>query len=118
MEIRKAILATVSYYDAFEYSLTLFEIHRYLISPQRFTRQPGSLGEVTIEMVSSGINNLVEKETLVQKFGLYSLNGREQIILLRIEREKISSQKWRTFLRRAWWLQLCPWIEGFFASGS
>ena len=54
----------------------------------------------------------------VIKNGFYFLKNRTELSVLRLAREKISAQKWRLCLRRAYWLQFAPWIRGMFASGS
>lgn len=116
MELGNAILATVVYYNRFEFPLTSFEIWRFLINPKRLgqeNRRAVDLSETLIE-----IDNLVAAGNLAQKFGFYFLNGREEIVRTRLEREKIAARKWKKFIRLAWWFQLAPWIEGMFASGS
>lgn len=55
---------------------------------------------------------------IVEENGFYSLKGRTGLSALRLEREKISAQKWRRCLSRAYWLQIAPWIRGMFVSGS
>ncbi|HVZ11377.1 MAG TPA: hypothetical protein VG941_03135 [Candidatus Paceibacterota bacterium] len=116
MELRKVLLATLAYHDVFEYPLTSFEAWRFLVHPRRL----GLSGEsdASLAAVMAELENLVRSEDICEANGLYALAGRMNIAAERLRREKIAAQKWRTFLRRARWLRICPWIEGFFASGS
>ncbi|HVZ10865.1 MAG TPA: hypothetical protein VG941_00340 [Candidatus Paceibacterota bacterium] len=116
MELRKVLLATLAYHDIFEYPLTSFEAWRFLIQPRRLGLS--ELPSASLAAIIAELERLVQSGDIVQENGFYALAGRGQTASERLRREKIAAQKWQTFLRRARWLQLCPWIEGFFVSGS
>ncbi|MEK7138121.1 MAG: nucleotidyltransferase domain-containing protein [Patescibacteria group bacterium] len=116
--IQDAILATLAYYDGLDYPLSGFELYRYIINPQRLKPYIESLEAITLKEISEAIEELINKGMIQQENGFYSLKGRTGLSVLRIDREKISTQKWRRCLRRAYWLQLAPWIRGMFVSGS
>jgi len=116
--IRDAILATLAYYDGFDYPLGVFELHRYLVNPQRLKPSIESLEAITLEDIYKAVGELLNQGRIQQENGFYSLKNRTGLSTLRLAREKISAQKWRLCLRRAYWLQIAPWIRGMFVSGS
>ncbi|HZZ99574.1 MAG TPA: hypothetical protein VFK07_02620 [Candidatus Paceibacterota bacterium] len=118
MDLDKAIIATIGYYDRLDYPLTAFEIWKFMINPGRLAASEEAISEITIREVAARVSDLVQKKNLGEKNGFYFLSGRAAIVGIRLEREKIAAQKWKKFLRLAWWLQATPWIRGMFASGS
>lgn len=110
------LLATLAYHDVFEYPLTSFEAWRFLVQPRRLGLS--GLPDASLAAVIAELERLIQSGEVVEENGFYALVGRRHIATERLRREKIAAQKWRTFLGSARWLQLCPWIEGFFASGS
>ncbi len=118
MKIEDAILATLAYYGGFDYPLSGFELYRYLINPQRLKPNIESIEVITLKDIYEAVDELLERGSIVQELGFYSLKGRTGLSALRLEKEKISAQKWRKCLNRAYWLQMTPWIRGMFVSGS
>ena len=116
--IKDAILATLAYYDGLDYPLSSFELYRYLINPQRLKPHTASLEAITLQDISEAVEELLGRGAIGQENGFYFLKGQTGLSALRLEREKISAQKWRKCLNRAYWLQLAPWIRGMFVSGS
>jgi len=116
--LRNAILATIIYYDIFDYPLTLVEIHKYLVNPGRLSNIQGGIGEIKLSDIIDELDRLVDPGIINQKNGFYFLNGRNDLYELRIERDKISARKWKKFLRMAKFLALAPYLRGVFASGS
>ncbi len=116
--LKDAVLATIAYYDRLDYPLTGAEAHRYLINPQRLVRVPSAIPEISLLVVLETLNKLVTAGKLHQKLGFYMLADRKDLTEVRIEREKIAAQKWKLLLRRAYWLQMVPWVRGIFVSGS
>lgn len=111
-------MATLAYYDGFDYPLSAFELYRYLINPLRLRPHIQSLEPISLRDIKENLEILLRKESIIKEIGFYSLKGREGLATQRIEREKISAQKWRMCLRRAYWLQAAPWVRGIFVSGS
>ena len=118
MELNNAILATLAYYDGLDYPLSVFELYRYLVNPRRLKPNVESVGIITLKDVSEAVEELLERDQIQEENGFYYLKGRIELSALRLAREKISAQKWRLCLRRAYWLQMAPWIRGMFGSGS
>jgi len=116
--IKSAVLATLAYYDGLDYSLSAFELYQYLINPQRLNPRIESLGLVSLENTQEAIKELIDNGQIKEENGSHFLKDRIGLSSLRIEMEKISAQKWRLCLRRAYWLQVAPWIRGMFVSGS
>lgn len=143
---RNSILATIVYYDIFDFPLTMFEVHKYLINPVRLGFSRSDLGtslsrsrlsgrcfsppwelcrsdlkELDLGImgqVQEGLDGLVIVGAIGSKNGFYFLPGRDGLYELRKKREKISAQKWKKFLRIAKWFQAVPYLRAIFASGS
>lgn len=116
--LRNSILATVIYYDIFDYPLTLVEIHKYLVNPGRLSKIQGGIREIKLSDIADGLDKLVDSGTVNEKNGFYFLHGRSDLYELRIERNKISARKWKKFLWMVKFLALAPYLRGVFASGS
>lgn len=118
--LKNAILATVVYYDVFDFPLMQSEIFRYLINPKRLS--DAGVGEITHEDIATALDELVFDGHLLgcedARRRFYFLAGRGHTISLRVEREKIAAQKWKKFLRIAKWFRAVPYLKGVFASGS
>ncbi len=118
MQIEDAILATLAYYDGLDYPLSAFELYRYIINPKRLKPHVESLEAIALTDIYEAVEELLGRGAIEEEHGFYFLKGRMGLSGLRLEREKISAQKWRRCLHRAYWLQLAPWIRGMFVSGS
>lgn len=118
MNIESSILATLAYYDGLDYPLSLFEAYRYCINPKRLNSQVEGLGQILLRDIQESLAELCKKDLIIEESGFYCLKGRAGLATSRIEREKISAQKWRRCLNLGYWLQLVPWIRGMFVSGS
>ncbi len=116
--LRNSILATIVYYDIFDYPLTLLETHKYLVNPARVYRITGGLGEIQLNDISDELDRLVNSKILGTKNGFYFLEGRDSLFNLRMDRHKIADRKWKKFLRLANLFVLNPGLRGFFACGS
>jgi len=116
--IRSAILATIIYYDIFDYPLTLLEVHKFLVNPGRLSHIEGRLGEINLGDISKELDRLASSKILGETNGFYFLDGRGGLYDLRMARHKIADQKWKKFLRAVKFLALTPYLRGIFASGS
>jgi len=112
-----SILATIVYYDIFDFPLTMVEIHKYLINPGRLFRDP-VLETISLSQVAESLEGLVADGLVDSKNGFYFLSDRESLCELRTERKKIAAQKWKKFLRTAKWFQTVPYLRAVLASGS
>lgn len=120
--LEKTILATVSYYDIFDYPLTGFEIWRLLIREKSKPTDPAGLSHqsaVTAGDVFEALHRSGElREKLGHRFGFYSLLGRERIVEKRLGRKKLADRKWKKLRSVFRLLVLVPFVRGIFVSGS
>ncbi|MDP3697891.1 MAG: hypothetical protein Q8R55_07890 [Candidatus Taylorbacteria bacterium] len=116
--LRNSILATVIYYDVFDYPLTLLEIYKYLVNPARLHRLEGGVGDISLSDIAEELNRLVNSKLLGEKNGFYFINGKDGLFSLRMEKHKIADRKWKKFLKQVKFLSLAPYLRGVFASGS
>ncbi len=116
--LRNSIIATIVYYDVFDYPLTLLEVFKYLINPARIARINDGIGEIDINEIAGELDKLVKAEIIGEKNGFYFLADEDRLYDIRINRRKIADWKWKRFLRYCRWLSLAPYLRGIFASGS
>lgn len=116
--LRNSILATLVYYEIFDYPLTLLEVYKYLVNPGRIYRITEGLGGIELNEVSRELDKLVNSGIIGQKNGFYFLGDKDGLYDLRMKRDKLSAQKWKKFLKMALFLALAPYLRGVFVSGS
>lgn len=98
-ELAKAIISTLVYFDIFDYPLTLDELHLYLLKYR-----------ATKEEIEKEIDKL--KNFIDFKDGHYFLKGRDEILEIHKERQKISEKRWRKVKKVFYWLlQNIPFIK-------
>lgn len=116
--LRNAILATIIYYDIFNFPLTFTEIYKYLINPKRLSTMFS--GEVNVEVSSlvQELDLMVKAGIVNHKNGFYFMPGRDGLYTERIEKDKLANKKWKKFLQVVKYLQLAPYLKAVFASGS
>ena len=117
--LKQAVLATILYYDVFDYPLTVFEAHRHLINPSRF----GAVFDVARHSVSLAdigniLNDLVQYKYIWSRNGFYFLFGRDDIFELRLERQKIADLKIKMARKLMCLLSITPFLRAGFISGS
>ena len=101
-DLEKAILKTIIYFDIFNYPLTLPEIHQWL----------------GMKIDSGDLKNILEQSEFLRnkisrKEGFYFLNGRENIIEIRKQRNQISQRKIKKAKKICQWLLFFnPFIKG------
>ena len=118
-DLRNAVLATLAYYDIFDFPLTPLEVYRYLINPARIENRSDGVGEIQIGDVMTALDQLVTEERTVECNGYYMLSSdRLTIYEKRIAKEKIAAVKWKKLLRIAYWFQAVPFLKAVLVSGS
>lgn len=124
---RKSILATIIYYDIFNFPLTFAEIWKCLINPARFIpdyltnssyAKFISFEKIDVCDILEELEKMVAIGLIKEKNGFYFLRDREELYEKRIEKDKIANKKWKKFLSIVKYLQLAPYLRGVFASGS
>ncbi|MBI2669925.1 MAG: hypothetical protein HYX20_02190 [Candidatus Yanofskybacteria bacterium] len=117
-EFKKNILATLTYYDVFDFPLKMEEVFNYLINFQHLGISLLSTVYCPLSTVSRELDQLILEGVIGLREGYYFLFDREYLVPLRIKREKIAQRKWQITKRAVWWLHLVPYVKVVFASGS
>lgn len=111
--LAKYILTTVIYYDAMDYSMTVFEIWKYLTKiNQEESEQRYFLADILEELEKDILVKYIEKYR-----GYYFLKGRSALYEERIIRDKIAQHKYKVLLRRASILRCAPYIRMIAVTG-
>src|SRR3989344_2134291 len=116
--VRNSVLATLVFYDILDFPLTEREIFKYLINPTRVSLASRPVLEIKTGDIQAELGNLKKLNFVDNKNGLFFLKGRGDVFNVREERTKIAKEKWNKFLKLAKWLQVAPYVRGFFVSGS
>lgn len=134
--LEKSILATIVYYDILDYPMTGFEIYKYLINPSHIVAQSKttqtlsseSLIQPTLLDVLKILKGKNLKNFIEEKNGFYGLQkiktdeSRQKyinnLINIRINRQKISDQKWKKAKKIVKWFELIPYLQAVLISGS
>lgn len=115
--LSKDILATIAYYDTFQYPLTGFEIWKYLLTlkSEEETSQDVvvSLGDVTRTLQSDSLEKWIEERS-----GFYFLKGRRKLVKKRLKRGKIAIRKLKGVRRLVKWLRFVPYVRMVALTGS
>ncbi len=118
MYLRNSILATLIYYDVLDMPLSFLEVHKFLINPARLSKLEKGLGNISLGDIGEELETSARAGLIDSKNGFYFLPGRGAIYDRRIEREKITTAKWKKFLKLSRWFSVAPYLRGLFASGS
>lgn len=121
LNMEKAILATLAYYDVLDLPLTLVEVASFLISPKQvdpFHQSFAGASVVSLDEIKTNLDKLIGGGTIATHDGFYFLTGREKLCAGRLAQQKNAEQKWEKARRYISWAQAVPFIEGIFASGS
>jgi hypothetical protein len=117
MPYRENILATLAYYDIFDFPLKEEEVFRFLINLGRFPISDDFPLSGFDEMKAE-LEKLRSDRTINFSDGFYFLFERDYLVPLRLRREKIAREKWNKAFRAVRWLKFLPYIKAIFASGS
>lgn len=97
LSLNQATLATLRYFDMLDFPLTLAEIEEFLYG--------WSAPREAIEECVKNLHGIGHKD------GFYFLDGREELVALRKEREKNTHRLWKTAARWSWITALCPFVN-------
>ena len=106
--LQKNIIATVSYFDAFDYPLTNVEVWKWLIDLGQ-QGQIFSLQQIAEELGSPTLAKIIGNEN-----GFYFLIGRQIIINTRLQRYYLAKKKFNVALRATRILRYSPFIKAVF----
>jgi predicted nucleotidyltransferase len=116
--LQKAIVATAAYYDALDFPLTGFEIFKHLINPMRVAEEIEPLTNASLKNVLEELGKQNLRQYLGTKNGFYYLINRDGLVETRIERQKISDEKWKIARKFVSLMQIIPFIKMVAVSGS
>ncbi len=138
--LQKSILATLAYFDLFDYPLTADEIWRWLINIhianntvvgsgkeleiRNGVGQQLELGREMAYNFDSGkeikqeLDELVKQSKVDKKNEFYFLPNRSEIVEIRKQRYQISLKKIKKAKRIIWLLRFIPWIKAIFICSS
>ena len=109
-KLNKHILATIIYYDGFDYPLTAFEIWKHMIrtdyADDKKTEMRISLAEVMKQLKDEGLVSYIDNQN-----GFYFLKGRKNLVEKRIARNKISMGKMKNLRKAVWLLRCVPFVR-------
>lgn len=105
--LKARIIATLAYADVFDYPLTKSEIFDWLLFAS--IKDKDKL-ERELKIVAEGIKKNGEE--------YWFLPGREQIVRVRLKREKYAENKYKIVEQIGKWLDKLPTLEAVFVSGS
>jgi predicted nucleotidyltransferase len=112
----KNILATVAYYDVFDYPLTGFEIWKYLVNTS--TQDKEAMRAVSLCETLKALEGDSLRRHVETNQGFYFLKGRKKIVVQRLWSGKIAISKLKRVRRLASWLRLVPYVRMVALTGS
>ena len=112
--LSKNILTTLCYYDVLDYSLTSFEIWKYLIQDTRgLEEEKFSLADVIEELRNKNLGNYID-----EYHGFYFLKGQRSLANGRLKKNKISASKLKRLRRIVWLLRFVPYVRMIAITGT
>ncbi|MFH1598568.1 MAG: hypothetical protein ABIB97_05935 [Patescibacteria group bacterium] len=105
-DLEKAILATICYFDIFDFPLTSLEVWKWLF----FEKEKE--GKVSFRQVQASLRQSSTLHDLIdQKNGFYYLKNRERIVISRLENYKVAERKFKKAKRFIKVLRCIPFIK-------
>lgn len=105
--MEKAILKTLIYADIFDYPLTIFEIHKWLIGEK-----------ATLRQVEKVLGKMHQVSSIKYYGGYYFLPGRDELVAKRLTRRRQSIVHLRKAKVLTSFLKVIPWIKLVGISGG
>ncbi len=99
--LRRSLLATLAYFDRFDYPLTALELRRYRLA------MPGLSDTVSVADVLA----VASGPGISTKDGLYFLEGRAETVAHRTRGYRLAEPKYRKAMRAARWMRLLPTVR-------
>ncbi len=116
-KLQRYILATIAYYDGFDYPLTAFEIWKHLIRTDYAAGDNQPL-TITLAEVLGALEKDLMGKYLESARGFYFLKGRNELIETRIKHQKISAGKLKRLVKVVAWLRCVPFLRMIGATGG
>ncbi len=112
--LQKLILATIAYYDLFDFPLTVEEIKKYLVAPNYLKISD----VINLDTIPAELYSMTNMSEVTLYGGFYSLPHREHLVPTRIRKSRIAKKKMKRARRVAWLMSGMPYVQAVFASGS
>jgi len=118
-KISKNIVATITYFDVFDYPMTSYEVFTYCIDSERLLGGSDE-GRRNINFFSivHTLEELTKEKTLDFFQGYYFLPGREKLAKQRRVRSKVSEQKLKKVKRLFWIFRFFPFVRMVGVTGT
>lgn len=124
--LEKSILATIFYYDCFDWPLTTFEIWTRLVRPLEKRKTQNAKRKTTVQNLKFSLYEVttqLENSDFLRKYtaqrnGFWFLKGRKELVAKRIDAMKESEEKLKRLFRYRWIFLGTAFLEGAFVSGS
>lgn len=115
VQLKKNIIATITYYDVFDFPLTSFEVWKHLIAlpTEDDTKKTWRLDQIINELETDEIKEYVSNED-----GFFMLYGREHLVDSRKKRELISTKKIQKLKKYAKFLKAVPFVVMIALTGN
>lgn len=110
--LEKAILATIHYFDIFEYPLTAMEIWKWLTAASYDPQSASAVRSAAYaEVLSALADSRPLSERIETKHGFYFLSGRSSTVETRMDRYRLAEQKFYRAKRFIKILRFVPFIK-------
>lgn len=117
MNYRQNILATLAYYDVFNFPLKEEEVFRFLVNLGHSSVAEGPRAPDFNE-TKTELGKLRSEGIISFSDGFYYLFERDYLVPLRLKKERVAKKKWKKVFCAARWLKFLPYVRAIFASGS
>jgi hypothetical protein len=115
--LSRSIIATIAYYDVFDYPLTTFEIWKYLLN-ESSQSESATQGRISLEDIAKTLEVEAVKRYIGHSQGMYFLQGRRLLVKRRMRRGKLSIAKQKGVHRLVFWLRFVPFVRMVALTGS
>ena len=110
-QLQEAIIATICYFDLFDYPLTLSELSQWLYIPTAARHPLGSIRVLPEELLRLTRDDKNFSEKIETARGFYFVRGRSHLIKERLARYNLAESKYRKAQRFIRVLKLFPFIR-------
>lgn len=115
--LAKKIIATIAYYDVLNYPLTVFELWKYLIENTEVAIDDQGKKAVMLIDIINALEDAELKKRIETYNGYYFFHGRKDLVSQRIERNKISEEKYKIIQRVVCYLRFVPFVRMILVTG-
>lgn len=105
-QLEKAIIATIVYYDVFDYPLTVVELWKWLIMNDMTGQRSVSIYDIQQALMEDILQLKLEVE-----HGFYYLKGRQTIITTRMDRYRLAERKYQRAKKIIRRLRFIPFVK-------